>query len=85
MNTKTFQGGEIVDDTELYVKDEKIKWKFHELLLDSDHYVSVAIDDRNADKIPFTFVKFEELMQGCVPLLEEDETFVKRFFAKLEN
>lgn len=85
MNTKTFQEGEIVDDTELYVKGEKINWKFHELLLDPEHYVSVAIDDQNADKIPFTFITFEELMQGCISLLEEDEFFVKQFFTKLEN
>lgn len=85
MNTKTFQGGEIVDDTELYVRGEKIKWKFHELLLDSEHYASVAIDDQNAYKVPFTFIKFEELMQGCIPLLQEDESFVKQYFAKLEN
>lgn len=62
-----------------------MKLQFHELLLDQEHYVSVALDDLYADKIPFTFISFEELMQGCIPLLEEDKSFVKEYFSKLDK
>lgn len=53
--------------------------------MNSDHCVSVALDNEYADKIPFSTITFEELMQGCVPLLTDDESFVKHYFAKLDK
>lgn len=85
INTKTLQQGGIVDSTELYVKGEKVKHKFHEYLLDPDHMVSVALHNQFPDKIPFTFITFGELMQNWCPLLKTDESFVEQYFRKLDR
>lgn len=85
IKTKTLQEDQITDDTELFVKGEKLKWNFHEILLDSDHCVSVAIENQPADKMSFRSISFEELMQDCVPLITYDESFVNQYFSKLDK
>lgn len=85
VNTKTFQVGEIIDTTELYINGEKVKHKFHEYLLDQDHFVTIAINEKIVDKIPFQFITFDELMQNCIPLLTKDNTFVERYFTKIDR
>lgn len=67
------------------MKGDQIKWKFHEVLMESDHCVSVALDNQTAEKIPFRNITFEELMENCTPLLMEDESFVANFFKKLDK
>lgn len=85
INTKSLHEDEIVDDTQLIIKDEKMKWVFHESLLDPNHCVSVALDNLSADKVNFKTLLFEELMEGHIPLLENDESFVTNYFAKLDK
>lgn len=85
INTKFLQEGHIVDDTELFVNGEKLNWKFHEVLLDPDHCVSVAFNNHSAPKIPFNLITFNELMQDCITLLGIDELFVTQYFAKLQK
>lgn len=82
INTKSLKEDEVVDNTELFVNGEKVNWKFHEVLVDPEHCVSVALDKQSAPKICFKMMNFIELMQDCVPVSEIDESFVKQYFTK---
>lgn len=85
IKSKNLYEDKIIDDTELYIKNEPIQWKFLEVLLDREHCVAVALNTHHNEKVPFKIVTFEELMQSCVPLIKEDESFVNDFFKKLDK
>lgn len=64
---------------------KQINWKFHEVLIDREHCVSVALDNVTADKISFKMITFEELMKNAIPLFTDDQSFVTQYFAKLDK
>lgn len=54
------------------------------MLLDSNHCVSVAFDNKSVGKILFRNITFTELIQNAVPFLKDDEGFVKHYFSRSE-
>lgn len=87
VNTKYLLENQVVNNTELYVKGEKMNWNFQETLLDENHCVSVASNkpEHFVDGGTFKFITFEELVKNCVPLGDVDEAFCEGYFKKLDK
>lgn len=83
-NVKSKLSDEIIDDTQLYLKGQKSNWIFHESTLDNNHLVAVALNQQS-EKIPFEIINFETLMLNSVPLLHNDDNYVKKYFDKIEK
>ncbi|GLH10251.1 Neurexin-4, partial [Gryllus bimaculatus] len=71
IHTRMLSANAVVADTKLFVDgNEKSEWHFEEMLLDSEHCVSVAWKDvlpkSSASIQPtFQFLSFEDLVQNC--------------------
>lgn len=76
---------EIIDNTILYVDGEKVDWEFHEMLLDDEHCVAVAIKGSNLTKIYFTELNIAQLLEKGLPLLEEDIQYCNSYLNKMEK
>lgn len=85
INTPCLSKDNVINDTELFVKNAKQGWQFQETLLDDEHCVSVAINNKtdNNDGILFKQLQFNDLLNNFVPLHEEDEGYSNKFFSKL--
>lgn len=84
INTKFLDKNFIVNDTELYIKGIKLDWEFQEMLLDDQHCVAVALSN-SSTSIFFREIDFNELIEGCVPLLPADEQYCLNYFKKPER
>lgn len=60
-------------------------WKFEESLLDAEHCVAVAIKDSNFSSVPFSFLKWEDIIENYEPLLPPDSVYCYNYFKKLEK
>lgn len=85
INTDHLSVGNIVNDTEIYVNDNKLNWNFQEALLDDEHCVSVALNKNVCREVKFEEISFDELMKNAVPFVQRDETFVNDYFGKPER
>lgn len=86
IHTKNLKQDELVTDTELYVDGQKVEWLFEEMLLDEEHCVAVALDNKSYTKNDnlFKFVSFEQTMENSCPLLSQDNKYCDNFFKKQE-
>ncbi|CAH1994503.1 unnamed protein product [Acanthoscelides obtectus] len=84
INTKRLSMVDIVDDTELLLKGEKMDWAIQEMLIDEEHCVALTTN-KKVDKVIFREITFEELMQDCVPLGPPDEHFARDYFNKRDK
>ena len=80
---------ELITDTSLYIDGDKQNWLFEESLLDSEHCVTVALQ-QNDSSDNYKSVLFEEigigkLLKNAVPLIPEDPEYCKQYFAKREK
>ncbi|XP_046740379.1 L-aminoadipate-semialdehyde dehydrogenase-phosphopantetheinyl transferase [Diprion similis] len=81
--------GPLVTDTELYLDGMKQNWLFEESLLDSDHCVSVALQENKSAPeslgLKFETMNFKNLMENSVSLHSLDLEYCKRYFSKPEQ
>lgn len=86
----------ITTDTKLYLKGNLLlHWKFEETLLDPNHCVAIAFENKelsdmkheetNVEVNKFTFLSFEDLTKSCIPFEEYEEHFWKSFQSKSEK
>lgn len=79
----------ITTDTVLYLDEVLQDWLFEETLLDSEHCVSVALQENN--KTPkslcksFEVISIDDLLSHSVPLYSEDMSYVRKYFEKEEQ
>lgn len=86
INTKELKRGKVVQDTELYIKNQKQNWFFDEVLMDDEkHCVAVATQEKIGEDCEFKLISFEDLVRNAVALLEEDGEYVRNFFKKPES
>lgn len=86
IKTKRLKQDAYVSDTELYLNNVKQEdWVFHEILLDSEHIVAVAVNLKQCESSPFVFLNFEQLMNESMPLLNSDLDYCKEFLCKDEE
>lgn len=72
-------------DTVLYVDGQRQDYTFEESLIDEEHCVSVALNQKVHSARLFQIIDFDELMKNSVPLRPEDEAFCEGYFKKSEN
>lgn len=86
IKTLDLYSNKVICDTEGYFEGAKLEqWEFQEMLLDDDHCVAVAISEKNAERIGFSEVEFNFLMENSAPLLPPDEEYCRLFFNKLDR
>lgn len=80
INTDKLNKVQITADTELHIYGEKANWFFEEMLLDDDHCVAVALDNKEflSNTNIFKFITFNELTKNCISLLDQDEVYCDR-------
>lgn len=86
IHTKSLKQNELVTDTELFIEGQKVEWFFEEMLLDEEHCIAVALDNKNYIKKDnlCKFISFEQIIESSCPLLEQDTNYCDRFFQKEE-
>ncbi|XP_023289265.1 L-aminoadipate-semialdehyde dehydrogenase-phosphopantetheinyl transferase [Orussus abietinus] len=79
----------IVIDTELYLDGIKQNWLFEETLLDTEHCVSVALQENGvappSSNRLFQKLDFNELIADSIPLFSNDLEFCRMYFIKREQ
>lgn len=85
INTEVLKKDLLVRDTELYIKAEKQNWIFEEMLLDDDHCVAVALKGTPVDSVLFKQLQFDEIVENCESVIENDANYVDLFFKKLDK
>lgn len=82
---KNLSQNEIVNNTKLYIDGKIVDWEFHEMLLDDDHCVAVAIKGTNFEKVKFRELCINELIDEGLPILEEDMIYCSNYFKKMDK
>lgn len=87
MNTPNIYCGDVVRDTELFLKGKKEAWIFEEMLLNDNHIVATALYNPKQvynENVHFRILSFEELTEDAVPLLDNDMDYCMSYFSKTE-
>lgn len=84
INTKHLKQNEIVKTTKLEVDGEKVDWIFEENLLDNNHCVAVALEEKNAQDITsaYKLLNYNELMANSSSVIDKDDEYCRKFFLK---
>ncbi|XP_014221736.1 L-aminoadipate-semialdehyde dehydrogenase-phosphopantetheinyl transferase [Trichogramma pretiosum] len=84
----SLEKNKIIQDTVVYVNDERQNFLFEESLVDNEHVVTVALENQspysesNLDLMKFKILTPADLLRDVSPLLPEDINYCKNYFSK---